>query len=105
MKQLTHNEIHEVVRNHYGKTAEGCCGGPLPEDANACCVADAEAKAAGEGSCGCNSAPSQNEKSIDGSCCSGSAISPDAISKVLGYSADELSSLAVCGLGGTKERS
>ncbi|RVC39878.1 flavoprotein, partial [Mesorhizobium sp. M4A.F.Ca.ET.090.04.2.1] len=36
-----------------GKTFAGCCGGPAPEAADGCCVADAEAKAAGRGGCGC----------------------------------------------------
>ena len=31
----------------------GCCGGPAPAEADACCVADVEAKAAGEEGCGC----------------------------------------------------
>ena len=35
----------------------GCCGGPAPIGVNACCVKDAEAKAAGESGCGCGSAP------------------------------------------------
>ena len=32
--------------------ASGCCGGPAP-GADACCVKDATAKAAGETGCGC----------------------------------------------------
>jgi len=31
----------------------GCCGGPAPAGADACCVQDAAAKAAGESGCGC----------------------------------------------------
>jgi thioredoxin reductase len=31
----------------------GCCGGPAPAGADACCVRDAEAKAAGKAGCGC----------------------------------------------------
>jgi thioredoxin reductase len=31
----------------------GCCGGPASDDTDACCVADADAKAAGESGCGC----------------------------------------------------
>ncbi|QRM34551.1 NAD(P)-binding domain-containing protein [Microvirga sp. VF16] len=31
----------------------GCCGGPVPAQVDACCVADAEAKAAGRSGCGC----------------------------------------------------
>jgi thioredoxin reductase len=34
-------------------TAAGCCGGPAPPGADACCVADADAKAAGQAGCGC----------------------------------------------------
>jgi len=34
----------------------GCCGGPAPEDASACCVDDATAKAEGKGGCGCGTA-------------------------------------------------
>jgi thioredoxin reductase len=34
----------------------GCCGGPAPVEINACCVADAEAKAAGKSGCGCSAA-------------------------------------------------
>jgi len=33
--------------------AGGCCGGPAPEEANACCVDDAVAKAEGKDGCGC----------------------------------------------------
>jgi hypothetical protein len=32
---------------------EGCCGGPAPIESDACCVADATAKARGETGCGC----------------------------------------------------
>ena len=31
----------------------GCCGGPAPAKVDACCVADAEAKAVGKSGCGC----------------------------------------------------
>ena len=33
--------------------AAGCCGGPAPVEADACCVADAVAKDAGKKGCGC----------------------------------------------------
>ena len=36
--------------------AEGCCGGPAPNGVEACCAADAEAKAVGETGCGCGPA-------------------------------------------------
>lgn len=35
--------------------ASGCCGGPAPAAVDACCVADATAKAAGASGCGCGS--------------------------------------------------
>ena len=34
-------------------TGSSCCGGPAPEGVEACCVQDADAKAAGEDGCGC----------------------------------------------------
>ena len=34
--------------------SEGCCGGPAPTNADACCQQDAEAKAAGAEGCGCS---------------------------------------------------
>ena len=34
----------------------GCCGGPVPAGVDACCVLDAEAKAAGKAGCGCGTA-------------------------------------------------
>jgi hypothetical protein len=37
-----------------GTTSFGCCGGPVPADVNACCAADANAKAAGKSGCGCS---------------------------------------------------
>jgi thioredoxin reductase len=33
--------------------AAGCCGGPAPAGVDACCVKDADAKAAGDSGCGC----------------------------------------------------
>jgi thioredoxin reductase len=37
----------------HGAAAGGCCGGPAPASANACCVLDASAKAEGKSGCGC----------------------------------------------------
>lgn len=102
MKQLNNDEIRDAVRGHYGKTAEGCCGGPAPKDTAACCVADAEAKAAGEDGCGCGAIASKESNNGQGACCNGPALSPDETSKALGYSSDELASLpegANLGLG------
>lgn len=47
---------------------EGCCGGPAPDGTDACCVADAAAKAAGETGCGCGSAPAK-EATPSSACC------------------------------------
>ena len=93
MKQLNNDVIRDAVRGHYGKTAEGCCGGPAPKNTDACCVADAEAKAAGEGGCGCGATPSKENNNAQGVCCNGPALSPGETSKALGYSSDELASL------------
>jgi thioredoxin reductase len=43
--------------------SSGCCGGPAPDRADACCVADAVAKDAGTSGCGCGSkkAPAEAE--------------------------------------------
>ncbi len=51
--------------------AAACCGGPAPKEADACCVKDADAKAAGEAGCGCG-APKVVRPSAPaaaGSCC------------------------------------
>ena len=37
-----------------GAVSSGCCGGPAPAAADACCAADATAKAAGKSGCGCS---------------------------------------------------
>lgn len=37
--------------------AAGCCGGPAPAEVDACCVKDADAKAAGQSGCGCGTQP------------------------------------------------
>jgi hypothetical protein len=52
-------------------SGEGCCGGPAPQGVDACCVKDADAKAAGETGCGCGpqtvAAPAKPE--TKSSCC------------------------------------
>ncbi|WP_316365585.1 hypothetical protein [Candidatus Thiodiazotropha sp. CDECU1] len=80
MKQLNNDEVCEAIRSQYGYTAEGCCGGPAPEDADACCVADAEAKATGDDGCGCSAAPSSDNNSAQGECCSATALLMDETS-------------------------
>ena len=42
-----------VCSTDLAAAAGGCCGGPAPEEANACCVDDAVAKAEGKSGCGC----------------------------------------------------
>lgn len=37
--------------------AAGCCGGPAPKEADACCLQDAVAKDRGEAGCGCGTRP------------------------------------------------
>ncbi|WP_409526176.1 hypothetical protein [Nitrincola sp. MINF-07-Sa-05] len=66
MKDLNTNEIREAVRNHYSKTAAGCCGGPAAEGTDACCVADADAKAEGKSGCGCGTTSSSDDNSMQG---------------------------------------
>jgi hypothetical protein len=39
----------------------GCCRGPIPVEADACCAKDAEAKAHGESGCGCATTPAPAE--------------------------------------------
>ncbi|MDP9190345.1 MAG: NAD(P)-binding domain-containing protein [Acidobacteriota bacterium] len=49
-----------------------CCGGPAPKEADACCVKDADAKAAGESGCGCNTpkpATKSAPEAAASSCC------------------------------------
>ena len=46
---------------------EGCCGGPAPAEADACCVEDAAAKASGEAGCGCG--PQEAAPVAAQSCC------------------------------------
>ncbi|SEB84808.1 Thioredoxin reductase [Rhizobiales bacterium GAS188] len=38
------------------EVSAGCCGGPAPVSADACCIADLEAQDAGQSGCGCKSA-------------------------------------------------
>jgi hypothetical protein len=39
-----------------GLVSSGCCGGPAPAEADACCIADLEAKDLGKSGCGCKAA-------------------------------------------------
>ncbi len=46
----------ESLQNTTQPAASGCCGGPAPEGASACCALDAEVKSTGGTGCGCNAA-------------------------------------------------
>lgn len=50
-KETEMTEVSAVVEQQ--PVASACCGGPAPKEADACCVKDADAKAAGETGCGC----------------------------------------------------
>jgi hypothetical protein len=48
--------------------AEACCGGPAPAGVAACCLADAEAKSAGEEGCGCGAQASGPDQPKSAGC-------------------------------------
>jgi thioredoxin reductase len=52
-----------------GIVSSGCCGGPAPAEVDACCVADAEAKAAGKSGCGCGPAKASEKVAEPAACC------------------------------------
>ena len=51
--------------------ATGCCGGPAPAGTDACCVKDADAKAAGQDGCGCGTTEATSSVQVvtAGACC------------------------------------
>lgn len=49
-KETNMSEQRSVVE----QAASACCGGPAPKEADACCVQDANALAAGDAGCGCD---------------------------------------------------
>lgn len=51
----------------------GCCGGPAPAGADACCVKDADAKARGEDGCGCGTAMVVEPSLATAGCCRSAA--------------------------------
>lgn len=57
----------EAEQSAYAKVS--CGGGPAPTTADACCVADAEAKAAGNDGCGCRHDSGEVIKKSVNSCC------------------------------------
>lgn len=57
--------------NDTNKTADlsdSCCGGTAPAGVNACCMEDADLKAAGESGCGCGT-DKEVEKIQSETCC------------------------------------
>ncbi|HST95863.1 MAG TPA: FAD-dependent oxidoreductase [Microvirga sp.] len=52
-----------------GPASSGCCGGPAPAKADACCVADAVAKAEGQSGCGCGPAKVPEKVAEPAGCC------------------------------------
>jgi hypothetical protein len=67
------NEMTEGNEVFEKAAAPGCCGGPAPKEADACCVKDADAKAAGEAGCGCGAAKGEaaSKPAVAASVCCG----------------------------------
>jgi hypothetical protein len=53
MKNTQQTSNIETTNTKTDESSTGCCGGPAAAGADACCVKDAAAKAAGESGCGC----------------------------------------------------
>jgi hypothetical protein len=53
--------------------SSGCCGGPAPANVDACCVADANAKAGGKSGCGCSAQTAEPKAVANASACCGTA--------------------------------
>jgi hypothetical protein len=53
---LPETGVCTTARSVEGSEGTGCCGGPAPGRADACCAADATAKDAGKQGCGCGAA-------------------------------------------------
>ena len=59
------------VKSVEEEAPSACCGGPAPKEADACCVKDADAKAAGESGCGCGTAQPDAKATAPASACCG----------------------------------
>jgi hypothetical protein len=44
MKQPNNDRVRDAVHSHYDKTAERCCGEPVPKETDTCCATDVETK-------------------------------------------------------------
>jgi thioredoxin reductase len=53
---LPETGVCSVPSPRIGQDDQGCCGGPAPDAADACCVQDHQAKQAGQSGCGCDAA-------------------------------------------------
>ncbi len=58
------HEKNKVV----GGSTQGCCGVAAPVGVAACCVEDADKKAAGESGCGCNNNEESKAKAAEACC-------------------------------------
>jgi thioredoxin reductase len=56
-----------------GDGTSGCCGGPVPEGVDACCVDDAVAKERGDAGCGCGERVSEPAPVAAAGCCRSAA--------------------------------
>jgi thioredoxin reductase len=65
------NNLQLVLADSDAQAATGCCGGPAPAGADACCVKDADAKAAGLDGCGCGTTEATSSVQVvtAGACC------------------------------------
>lgn len=73
MSMSNTNDTRSDQTQDISKTADaggGCCGGPAPAGASACCALDAEVKATGGPGCGCGPKPAAATPAAKkGGCC------------------------------------
>jgi hypothetical protein len=58
-------DVNDAATRVADDAAAGCCGGPAPSNANACCSRDEAIKASGGAGCGCDRGGTASKKS----CC------------------------------------
>lgn len=61
--------VAAAARVAVADTAVGCCGGAAPAGVEACCMQDADAKAAGQAGCGCGDKAAVVAAAPSGACC------------------------------------
>src|SRR5512134_965267 len=79
--------MKEANEQYAQATAGPCCGGPAPAGISACCVKDANAKAAGRAGCGC------------GGVSAGVASESSASAATRAFAGDDALPVAVIGAG------